>query len=108
MIRHFAHAAALLILCASSAMAQTADEIVCINMIHVAPWSATLALLESSKALLTPEHVLFLYGPYRSLGRHTTLRSSMLIFVRSIPTGVFATLRRSPRLLLRLVSCWPR
>lgn len=50
----------------------TADAIVCINMIHVAPWSATLALLEGSKALLPPEHVLFLYGPYRRLGRHTS------------------------------------
>jgi len=51
---------------------QTADALVAINMIHVAPWSATLALFEGAKALLTPGQVLFLYGPYRRDGRHTS------------------------------------
>jgi hypothetical protein len=51
---------------------QTADAVVCINMIHVAPASATLALLEGTKALLPTQHVLFLYGPYRRFGRHTS------------------------------------
>jgi SAM-dependent methyltransferase len=51
---------------------QTADAVVCINMIHVAPWAATLALLEGAKALLPTQHVLFLYGPYRRFGQHTS------------------------------------
>lgn len=51
---------------------QTADAVVCINLIHVAPWSATLALLEGTKALLPAQHVLFLYGPYRRHGQHTS------------------------------------
>jgi hypothetical protein len=51
---------------------QTADAVVCINMIHVAPWSATLALLEGTKALLPTQHVLFLYGPYRRFSQHTS------------------------------------
>lgn len=51
---------------------QAADAIVCINMIHVAPWSATPALFEGAKALLPTGHVLFLYGPYRRFGRHTS------------------------------------
>jgi SAM-dependent methyltransferase len=51
---------------------QTADAVVAINLIHVAPWSATLALFEGAKALLFPEHVLFLYGPYRRFGQHTS------------------------------------
>jgi len=51
---------------------QAADAALCINMIHVAPWSATLALLEGAKALLPPRHVLYLYGPYRRFGRHTS------------------------------------
>jgi hypothetical protein len=51
---------------------QTADAVVCINMIHVAPWSATLALLEGTRALLPTQHVLFLYGPYRRFGQHTS------------------------------------
>ena len=51
---------------------QSADAVVVINMIHVAPWSATLALFEGAKALLSTGHVLFLYGPYRRDGRHTS------------------------------------
>ena len=50
----------------------TADAVVAINMIHVAPWSATLALFEGAKALLSTEHVLVLYGPYRRFGQHTS------------------------------------
>jgi hypothetical protein len=51
---------------------QTADAVLAINLIHVAPWSATLALFEGAKALLSTQKVLFLYGPYRRLGRHTS------------------------------------
>jgi cyclopropane fatty-acyl-phospholipid synthase-like methyltransferase len=51
---------------------QSADAVVAINMIHVAPWSATPALFEGAEALLSTEHVLFLYGPYRRFGRHTS------------------------------------
>jgi len=39
----------------------------------VAPWSATLALLEGAKALLSIRHILYLYGPYRRFGRHTSV-----------------------------------
>jgi hypothetical protein len=51
---------------------QTADAVVAINLLHVAPWSATLALFEGAKALLSTQHVLFLYGPFRRSGRHTS------------------------------------
>ena len=51
---------------------QTADAVLAINLIHVAPWSATLALFEGARALLSAEHVLFLYGPYRRFGLHTS------------------------------------
>src|SRR4026209_2162235 len=51
---------------------QTVDAVVAINMIHVAPWTATLALFEGAKALLSTGHVLFLYGPYRRYGDHTS------------------------------------
>ena len=50
---------------------QTADAVIAINLIHVAPWSATLALFEGARALLSAEHVLFLYGPYRRFGHPT-------------------------------------
>src|SRR4030095_4135015 len=51
---------------------QTADAVLAINLIHVAPWPATLALFEGAKALLSTQDVLFLYGPYRRFGRHTS------------------------------------
>lgn len=47
------------------------DAIVCINMIHIAPWPATLALLQESARLLPVFGLLCLYGPYRREGRHT-------------------------------------
>lgn len=48
-----------------------ADAIVCINMIHISPWAATVALMAGAVRLLPPGGVLFLYGPYRRDGRHT-------------------------------------
>ncbi len=48
-----------------------ADAIVCINMIHIAPWSATNALLVGAARLLPLGAPLFLYGPYKRGGRHT-------------------------------------
>ena len=49
-----------------------ADAVACINMIHVAPWPATQALLDGARALLPPQGVLFLYGPYRRFRVHTS------------------------------------
>jgi SAM-dependent methyltransferase len=48
-----------------------ADAIICINMIHISPWEATLALIEGAGRVLPHDGVLFLYGPYRRFGRHT-------------------------------------
>jgi Protein of unknown function (DUF938) len=48
------------------------SAILCINMIHIAPWSATLGLMRGAGKLLAPERVLYLYGPYRRDGRHTS------------------------------------
>jgi SAM-dependent methyltransferase len=45
--------------------------IVCCNMIHIAPWSATLALLRGAARHLLDEGVLVLYGPFKEQGRHT-------------------------------------
>jgi cyclopropane fatty-acyl-phospholipid synthase-like methyltransferase len=47
------------------------DAIVCINMIHIAPWRATEGLMEGAAAVLADEGVLVTYGPYRRDGRHT-------------------------------------
>jgi SAM-dependent methyltransferase len=48
-----------------------ADAILCINMIHIAPWEAALALLSEAGRLLPANGVLYLYGPYRRDGRDT-------------------------------------
>ena len=48
-----------------------ANAVVCINMIHIAPWSATAALMAGAARLLSATGVLVLYGPYRREGRHT-------------------------------------
>ncbi|MEE4378138.1 MAG: DUF938 domain-containing protein [Candidatus Competibacteraceae bacterium] len=48
-----------------------ADAILCSNMIHIAPWEATLALLQGAGRLLSNGGVMFLYGPYRRFGQHT-------------------------------------
>jgi SAM-dependent methyltransferase len=48
-----------------------ADAVVCINMIHIAPWSAAEGLVRGAGRIVPPGGVLFLYGPYRRDGRHT-------------------------------------
>jgi SAM-dependent methyltransferase len=46
--------------------------VVCINMIHIAPPSATEALMRGAADVIAPGGLLFLYGPYRRQGRHTS------------------------------------
>ncbi len=47
------------------------DAIVCINMIHIAPWSAALGLIAGAERSLPVGGVLYLYGPYRFDGELT-------------------------------------
>ena len=48
-----------------------ADAIVCINMIHIAPWSTAEALFAGAARVLPAGGVLFLYGPFKRDGQHT-------------------------------------
>lgn len=41
-----------------------ADAILCINMVHISPWDATLGLFGHSASCLAPGAPLILYGPY--------------------------------------------
>jgi SAM-dependent methyltransferase len=50
--------------------AARADAIVCLNMIHIAPWSATQALLRGARRTLRAGGLLVLYGPFRRDGAH--------------------------------------
>ncbi|MEY3729991.1 MAG: hypothetical protein RLZZ57_747 [Pseudomonadota bacterium] len=48
-----------------------ADAVTCINMIHIAPWEATLGLMAGAARIIPPGGLLFLYGPYKRAGQHT-------------------------------------
>lgn len=48
-----------------------ADAVLCINMIHIAPWAATIGLLAGAARILPAGAPLYLYGPYRRHGAHT-------------------------------------
>lgn len=48
-----------------------ADAVLCINMIHIAPWAAAEGLVRGAAAILPPGAPLILYGPYRRGGAHT-------------------------------------
>ena len=49
----------------------TADAILCINMVHISPWAATLGLLRGAGRLLRAGAPLYLYGAYRRAGVET-------------------------------------
>jgi len=48
-----------------------ADALLCINMVHISPWEATVGLLTQSAKLLPVGGPLVLYGPYFRQGVET-------------------------------------
>jgi hypothetical protein len=52
----------------SWAVADRYDIVLCINMVHISPWPATLALLRGATRHLHPSGKLVLYGPYLQQG----------------------------------------
>lgn len=44
---------------------EAADAILCINMVHISPWAATVGLLKGAERLLGAGSPLYLYGAYR-------------------------------------------
>jgi cyclopropane fatty-acyl-phospholipid synthase-like methyltransferase len=56
---------------ATTATWPAADAVVCINMIHIAPWAAAEGLFHGAASALPPGAPLILYGPYRRGGAHT-------------------------------------
>jgi hypothetical protein len=50
---------------------ERAAAVLCSNMIHIAPWQATVGLIAGAARVLPADGPLYLYGPYRRAGRHT-------------------------------------
>lgn len=47
------------------------DAVICINMVHIAPWTAAEALFAGAARALMPNGQLILYGPFKIGGAHT-------------------------------------
>ena len=50
---------------------EEADAVLCINMVHISPWAATVGVLRGAGRLLKPGAPLYLYGAYRQHGIET-------------------------------------
>ncbi|ART64668.1 hypothetical protein B9H00_08210 [Kushneria marisflavi] len=51
-------------------LSERIDVMLCFNMIHIAPWQATLDLLAGAAQHLEPNGWLLLYGPFKRNGQH--------------------------------------
>lgn len=50
--------------CAAEWPIDRAEALLCINMVHISPWAASLGLLDGAARLLPPGAPLMLYGPW--------------------------------------------
>ena len=62
-----------------------ADALISINVIHIAPWTATLALIKQASQILTSGAPLFFYGPFFQSDSETA--PSNLAFDESLRAG---------------------
>ncbi len=56
--------------------------IVAINLLHISNWSCTISLFNAAKQYLNKDSLLFLYGPFKKGGLHTS--ESNLLFDQSL------------------------
>jgi hypothetical protein len=77
----------------------SADGIICINMIHISPWEATLGLIKGAAAILPPASPFYLYSPYKREGFATASsnKHSTGAFAIATRPGVCETSKRLPR-----------
>ena len=54
----------------SSKLSQSVEDIISINMIHVAKWTCTRSLFKGAGKLLKVGQFLFLYGPFKIGNKH--------------------------------------
>lgn len=50
--------------CAGEWPIERADAILCVNMVHISPWAASIGLLDGARRLLSARAPLILYGPW--------------------------------------------
>ncbi|WP_114228168.1 MULTISPECIES: DUF938 domain-containing protein [Sphingomonas] len=74
-----------------------ADAVVAINLVHISPWAASLALLAGAATILPPHAPLILYGPWRVPGE--PLARSNLAFEAALQA-------RDPRFGIRNVAAF--
>ena len=55
----------------TGALDQPLQGIVCINLLHIAPWAACAGLMAGAGRLLERDAPLYIYGPFKQGGRHT-------------------------------------
>ena len=77
----------------------SADGIICINMVHISPWDATLGLVKGAAAILPPASPLYLYGRRRQSNR---IRRRVARHARSQATPYPARARHSVNAIERL------
>ena len=53
------------------------DLVICINMIHISPWQATIGLMKTAAETLRTGGVLYCYGPYKENG--TAVESNLYV-----------------------------
>jgi len=59
------------------------DLALCINMIHISPWEATLGLMECAGAVLRKGGMLMLYGPFKVDGKAVESNLNFDVALRS-------------------------
>lgn len=60
----------------SHLQSQDIQAIVNINMIHISPWAACLGLITGAKNILPVGGILYLYGPFKHKGQHTSISNA--------------------------------
>jgi hypothetical protein len=75
---------------------EKADAVICINMIHIAPWRTAVGLVRGAAYVLDVCELLMLYGPFREGGQHTAPSNAHSIGIcgRATRIGACATSRQ--------------
>jgi len=63
------------------------DLMICINMIHISPWEATLGLMKEASKRLSDTGSLYCYGPYRENGTAVESNLKFEEWLKSLDPG---------------------